>query len=316
MTQQAQGSKGQLNMCFESAYGTTPETPSGILLPIHTSEIKSTRGLNESKVIRNNKNPAMPSTGNIDVAGSVKIPLDQIAIGYWLKALLGAPTTTGAGDPYTHTYKPGDQPSMVLEQGFTDIGKYFLYNGCKVDKFSFELGGEGDLEVAIDIKGQKETSGDASFDSTPTLLTLTKYHQFQGSIKEAGVAIATLTKAKFDISCGLDGDSYCIGAQGLRDGLAEDVLQISGSVTALFKDTTLITKAMNTTESSLEFILTASASRTLSFLFPEIFYERSSPGISSPKGIIVELPFKAFYENAAELAAFVVTLKNGVASYA
>ncbi len=311
----AKGANVRMLLDYESSYGTTPGTPHSHVMPFYSDNVKSTQTLNEDKLIRNNRNPAQPTRGLIDVSGSVVVPIDQVLIGYWLKAMFGAPTTTGSADPYTHVFKLGqDQPSLTIERGFVDVGKFFLYNGCKVGGISFDVGGEGDPQITIDLMGAKETISGTTFDEGTTI-TLTKFNQFQAAIKEGGSTIATVTKASVKIDFGLDGDYYPIGSNGVRGAIADGIASVTGSITAWFDDDTLLNKAINGTESSLEITFSAGATRSIAFLIPELVYERSSPQVDGPKGIMIDLPFRAYWQNDASNTAFQVTLKNAQASY-
>lgn len=312
---QAQGYRGQLGMDFETTYNTTPTTPNGILMPIQSSKIKSKQNLSEDKTIRGRRDPAQPSMGNIDVAGGIAVPVDEIGIGYWLKAIFGEPVTTGTADPYTHVFKPSFvQPSLVLEQGFTDINQYFLFNGCKVGKFGISFGGDADLTANIDIVGAKETTAGTSFDTTLTQIALKKFSNFQASVMEGGESLATITKADLNIDMGLDGDTYVLGGQGFRGSVNEGLISVSGSITALFDGITLLNKAIAGTTSSIALKLTADT-HSLEFNLPEVMYERDSPTIDGPKGVLVDLSFKAFYRASVENSVIVVTLVNGQATY-
>ncbi|AIF52003.1 phage tail tube protein [Pelosinus sp. UFO1] len=312
---QAQGYRGQLAMDFETTYNTTPAVPNGILMPIQSSKVKSKQNLSEDKTITGRRDPAQPSMGFIDVSGSIAVPVDELGIGYWLKAIFGDPVTTGASEPYTHVFKPGlSQPSLVLEQAFPDIGQYFLFNGCKVGKFGISFGGDGDLTANIDVMGAKETISNASFDTTLTPIPLTKFGNFQASITDNGVSLAVVTKADLNLDMGLDGDTYVLGSGGFRGSVNEGIIGVSGNVTALFTDATLLNKAMAGTTSKIALKLT-NGTHSLEFKIPELMYERNSPTIDGPKGVVVELSFKGFYRNSVENAVIVVTLVNGQATY-
>lgn len=312
---QAKGSNSQVVIDFESTFGQTPASPNGVLVPINSCGIRSQQNLNESSVIRGNRNPVAPIAGNIDVSGSITVPVDKRAFGYWLKALCGAPTTTGAG-PYTHIFKPGNiQPSLVVEKGFKDINLFALYNGCKINQFSMSLGGDGELTANFDLLGAKETIDDTSFDNTPTAVSLDPFGNFQGAVKEGGATIATLTAVELAVACNLDGEQYCIGGQGFRNDIPEGMLQVTGSITALFENDTLLNKAISGTESSLEITLT-NGEHSLNILIPELKYERNTPGIEGPQGISIQLPFRAYLDNNTDGTSIKFTLVNDVASYA
>ncbi len=312
---QAKGFKAQLVAAFESAYGQTPASPAGIKLPVNTAQVKSKQNFIEANTITGRRDPSEPLRGNVDVSGAIVVPVDEVAIGYWLKAMFGAPTTTGSADPYTHVFKPGlTQPSLVLEQGFTDIGVYELFNGCKVSKFGLTLGGDAELVANIDVLGAKETVATAAFAATPTSPVFNRFSNYQATIQEGGANIATVTNATVNIEFGLEGDNYAVGNAGCRSELPEGLMKISGNIKAFFDSKTLLDKALNGTESSLSFKLTNGA-HSLELLLPEVVYERNSPGIEGSKGILIDLPYRAFFGNNAQNAALVATLKNGQVSY-
>lgn len=310
---QAQGYRGRLALAYESAYGITPTSPSGFIMPITSSKIVAKQTLIEDKTIRGIRDVAPPGLGNIDVQGPVVVPIDEINIGYWLKALFDTPTTTGSADPYTHVFKPGfTQPSMCLEQQFPDLGQYFLYNGCKVSKFTaaFEVN-NNDLQASIDIMGSKETPETVSFLSTPSTNPMTKFGAFMASIKDGGSTLADVTKVDLTIDTGLDGTVYTLGSGGFRGSLPEGMLAISGTVTAIFDSMALLNKAISGTTSSIELNLSNSLTEhSLNILLPEVIYERTSPGIDGPKGVSIALPFKAFYNTNPNGVSIVATLIN------
>ncbi len=311
---QARGRKSQLVMAFEETFGQTPAVPEAVVLPFESCNIRANQTLNEDNTIRNNRNPAQPSRGFVDVSGTTVVPVDAIAFGYWLKALFGAPTTTGDG-PYTHVFKPAEsQPSMVLERGFTDIGKYALANGCKVSSMSIDIGGEGDQNASIDIMGASEVLGDASFAATPTTLSLVKFNRFQAAVSVGQALAAKITAGNVAFNAALDGNQYLIGGQGFRGDIPEGIFQPSGSITALFEDLSLLDMAVNGTETSISFKWT-NGPNSLEIKFPEVIFERTSPPIEGPQGVVVELPFRAYYNDAEEEASVVITLVNDHVSY-
>lgn len=311
---QARGRKAQLLLDYETTFGQDPATPVGKQMPFNTCSLRGARNLVEDGVIRNTRNPAQPSRGNQNVEGDVVVPVDVIGIGYWLRAMFGAPTTTGVG-PYTHTFKPGDsQPSLVLAKEFMDVGQYLKYNGCKISKMAVTFGGDGELTMTLTIMGAKETVGVSSYDATPDAITLTRFNQFQATIQEGGVACAIGTEVRLEVDFDLDGDQYVIGGGGIRGDIPEGMVKPSGSITALFQDATLLNKAVNGTESSLKVTLT-SGTNSLEILIPELIYEQQSPGVEGPRGIRIQLPFRGYYEDSAEAAVIQVKLTNGQATY-
>lgn len=304
-------------MDYESAFGTNPTTTAGKKLPFNALEVTGSQNLIDPATITGTRNPVEPGKGNLAVDGNITVPMDLDAIGYWLKAIFGAPTTTGASAPYTHVFKVGNvQPSFVLEKGFTDIAQYFRYNGCKVSTFKVSFGGDGELTAQMDVMGAKETISSSEYDSTPDEIVSNRLNNFQASLKEGGVAIATATTGEMNLDMGLDGDQYTIGANGSRGDIPEGILNVTGTLKTLFQDATLINKGANNTKSSLEIAFTKSASESLTFEYPEIIYERKTPTISGPAGVVAELSWRAFNATDSDKSVVIVTLVNSVASYA
>ena len=312
----AKGYQSQVAMDFETTFGTDPGAPNGLAIPVNTFDVKGSRNLNSAQTIVGTRNPVEPFVGNNQVNGSAVIPVDVLAMGYWLKAMFGAPTTSGSG-PYTHTFKLGTtQPSLVLEKKFaTATASYMKMNGCKVSKFSLSAGGDGELTANVDIEGAKETVGTTAYDATLTAIALTRFNQFQAAIKEGGSTLANATAFSFDLDLGLDTDVYVIGGNGYLGDLPEGVASVGGTLTTLFENTTLLTKAINNTETSLEISFT-NGTNILRFTFPEVLLQMNTPGITGPQGIRLELPWQAYYGNHADATAVKVELINGQASYA
>ncbi len=313
------GRKGHLFMFFEDTFAENPAEINAFKVPFITSEIQAKQSFVQEEVIRNSRNPLPSGRGFVDVSGSIAVPVDEVGMGFWFKAMFGNPTTTEItpGILYSHVWKLLDElHSLGLEQGFNGKSKYFLYNGCKVSKIAIELGGEGNLNATIDIAGAKETSGDISVDIDPTVIPLYRFNNFQGMIKEGGVTIAIVTKATLDIDFDLETgeETYPIGSGGYRTNIPEGIAKITGTLTTFFEDDDLLTKGSNGTETSLELGL-VKGDKELSFYMPQIQLERTSPSISGGKGVMLEFNYEAYENGNAEGTALVVTLKNEQETY-
>lgn len=313
---QAKGALAQIIMDFEAVYGANPGAPNGRRMPFVSTTMKASQALNDDEIIRASRSPAPPTAGNIDASGNIVVPIDKRAIGYWLTAMFGNPVTTGAADLYTHVWKLGDsQPSFLLEKGFTDINQYFLYNGCKVGKAAFSFGGDGAQRMTLDLQGAKETIAAASYDATPLDTVLDYFNSFHLSMKEGGANIAYIKEASLDLDFGLDADQFPIGSAGVRTNILEGIVNPTGSLNAFFMDAVLLNKAVQGTETSLEWKWVA-GSHSLEFVLQEVLLERNSPEISGRGGVSVSLNYRGYHQNHADGSAVKVTLVNDVASYA
>jgi len=312
----ARGYKSKLVLDFETTFGQDPASPSGLIMPVNKATIGAQQNQNEASTLTGRRDKTEPILGNIDVSGDVEVPIDVIGTGYWLKGLFGAPTTVDNLDgTYTHTFKVVEtQPSMVIEKGFPDVPSYFKYNGVKINGLQFEFGGDGELTMSLTLVGTTETVSSTEYDASATAVILTRFQNFQASIKEGGVTLGNVTQGNLSLEAGLDTEIYLIGGQGTRGRLVEGDFAISGAITTLFEDEGILNKAVNSTESSLEITFT-NGTNVLSFLIPELKYQRTSPTIEGPQGVVFETPFNAYYSDAAENSSIVVTLTNTQTSY-
>ncbi|NPU85553.1 MAG: hypothetical protein HPY65_13835 [Syntrophaceae bacterium] len=152
---QAKGSKGRLGYQEETAFGIMPASFALKNLYFVSESLSEKINAITSDVIRDSRNPVMPVRGNRDVSGTIKTQLAP-SLGTLLRAALGANTTTGASSPYTHTMKVGDLPSLFFEKGFTDLGAYLLFAGCKVNRLSISAKPEGYQDISFDVFGAYE----------------------------------------------------------------------------------------------------------------------------------------------------------------
>lgn len=307
---QAKGVNSKLIIDFEETFGQNPAAANGLQMPFNSVSVSSKQNLIDPGTITGSRNAVEPAKGNIDVTGGVTVPVDLRAFGYWLKGCFNSPVTTGSAVPYTHKFKIGaTQPSMVIEKQFPDVNKYMLANGLKINSLKLSFGGDGELTADFELIGAKESLNSTPYDDTPIPVVLHRVGNFQAKIKENGVELANVTQGDFTINFGLDNNQYVIGSGGTRGDIPEGMVKISGNIKTLFSDSVMLDKAVNGTKSNLE-IEFIDGNQSLGFMFPEVIYERQTPGISGPAGVLVELNFQAFHATDVNKSAVVVTLKN------
>jgi hypothetical protein len=304
----------------EDEFKTEPTTPEAQRLYLSSESISLSRGNESSDVMRGgNRNPTRPGRGLTDVAGDIVTELQAyIAILYY--GVLGTVATTGAG-PYVHTFKIGTAlPSFLIERKYPTLGKFARYRGFKFGKMSMDVTTRGFQKITFSGNGAVETIEDVAFDDSP--LDLGKV-SFDGRsimvIEEGGQPCAVISKISgLTIDNGLDlgEENYVLGGDGTRDSIPDGETKVTGTVTALFKDLTLYNKAVNGTESSIRVKFAfgdgngTAGNESLELKIPELVYSPKTPPIAGPKGIRVELPFEAYYDNSAEATALQLILKN------
>ena len=164
----AVGARTKVLMDVETSYGVAPTTPGGVLLPINSFSLKPSRAKNTPGTLTGRYDPAEPFDGNLEVSGGVVVPVDARAFGHWLRAMFGAPATTGTGEPaaapFTHVWKSNkDMPSLVMQATYGDI--YGQFVGCKVSSLAMQAGGDGELTATVNMLGRDADYVDADYNA-------------------------------------------------------------------------------------------------------------------------------------------------------
>jgi hypothetical protein len=185
--------------------------------------------------------------------------------------------------------------SFTIERDFADIGQYLRYSGVEFDGFDIDVKAEGIVPIVFNVIGKDQTSAaviitGATYTAAPTN---SPYDGFSGTIKEGGTTIAVLTEVKATLKNNL-APIYVVGsASTLEPSIGKSML--SGSITAYFQDTAMLSKFVNETESSIEFTLT-DGTRSYDILIPRVKYTGAPPNVSSDKPITLAMPFTALLD--------------------
>ena len=310
----AYGANAQLLGKFETVYGTPP-TGNFIKFPFVSSDLGSEQGLIASDLLGQGRDPSQPIRDVIRVEGNVVVPVDLRNFGHWLKALLGAPTTTGTG-PYTHTFASGaaSLPSIALEVGMPDVPIYFTEAGVRVNSAQLSFSRSGAANATLNCIAQGETDAGVTGGGTPTTAAFTRFNQFQTSIKKDGVQLGNVTGAQLTYSNNLE-RIETIRSDGKIDGADPTIAALTGNIEVRFADTTLIDAATDNTPLELAFAYTIDADKSLTFTAHEVYLPKPKLAISGPGGVQATFDWQAA-KATSPARMLTVVLKNDVASYA
>ena len=311
----AYGWNTALLLVYESAYGTSPGG-NFQTLPFIECDLGAEQGLIDDDVLGLGRDPQAPSRDLVRVGGQVTVPLDVRSLGFWLKLVLDAPVTTGAG-PYTHTFVSGvtaGLPSASIEIGIPDVPTYFLYEGVKAESIRFELSRTGNARAVIQLAGQKETKNATSKGGTPAASpAMSRFNQVQGSIQRNTVDLANVVSSNIEYRNNLESVDT-IRADSLVEGQDEGIAALSGSITQRFASTTLYDDAVAATALDLDMIYTIDASNKLTIAAQSAHLPRVKNPIRGPGGIEATFDFQGA-DDAGEGEMMEVVLINDVVNY-
>lgn len=310
----AYGANAKLIAAFETTYGVVP-TDGYTQIPFSKYDVSASQGLIDDDLLGNGRDPSKPSLDAVNVGGNISVPVDARSFGFWLKAALGAPVTTGT-TTLLHTFKSGAQsiPSLCLQVQNPEIPLYRSHMGARVDSIDIDLQRTGLTTAQIALIAQGENKDLASSDSTLTTYDSGRFSSFNGFIKKDGAAMGRVVSAKLKYSNGLD-KIETIRSDGKLDGVDPTNTMAEGSITVRFDSTALFDSASAGTPVKLEFGYDAGTDKKLNFIVHEAYLSRPGIPIDGPKGIQVTFDFKGA-KNAAEGCMMTVELTNDVSDYA
>lgn len=240
------------------------------------------------------------TSADVFVLRVAELPAAVTVIGT-TKKITGAPI-------YTHVFKVGGQlPSYTIEKQFLDLGQYFRYNGCKANKMTLNVTPSGFQDMTVDFMGAEEAVFTSPYTSGGYDADLGKV-VFDGfsiaTVEEGGVACGFATGIDgLTIDNDIDGTSYVIGGAGVRRYLPAGVVKVTGTLKTLFEAMDSYNKALNNTETSLKVVyqvgtgVGTAGNEKVTLFIPELLLKPQAPVITGPKGVLVELPFEAYYDN-------------------
>ncbi len=307
----------------ETTYKSTPGSPSATKFYYTTESVRLNRNLISSKALRGSRQAFMPVRGNVDITGDINFELNP-QMGKFMKHIFGGYVPTGSSAPYTHTFSVGTLPvGLVMEKQFVDLTtpKFFKYNGLKINSFKLSAKTEGMIDCSVSLIGAKETVSNSAFGvaSDPGY---TPFDGFSGKLYVNGVSQSVITEIDLTLENGLDGNSYVFGSSGERVALPEGEAKVTGTFKALFDSIDLYNYAINHQEIgiSIEFSLGdgtggSAGNEKLTFYMDECLLKPQAPVVSGPTGLLVELPFEAFYGNDSDANMFRAVLLTATASF-
>lgn len=326
MSDQVAGIKGRFALYNEAAYNQALVAPEGWKLYLRSFGLKPRQNRLDSQILNGVRARSRPTAGNITVDGDLVTEIAAESIGPILRHALGDYDVDGGG-PYTHTLRIGDlPPGMLLEKDHGDVitgsGRFERYSGSRVSKAIFNFPQEGFPLATFSILGAKMTPAAAILDASgvPWDAGHVSFSAFEGSLEEGGAPLAVVKACRIELDNDLDDSSYVWGGAGVRRRAKEGYATVSGELTALFEDYSLLTKAIEGTETSLKVILSRGSgngsdeNEYIDFFVRQMLYELTSAPIEGPRGLEVTLPFKGYASEDLSEPGLDITIKNEVPS--
>lgn len=320
MAGQVRGTDTSILLFEETVYSVEPGTPAGTKLYYNTFGVQKTQTLTQSNVLGQGRQRLRPGRGKIQVGGPLTAEIAAENAGLVCKHLLGSVSTTGAG-PYVHEITPGSLPiGLHVERDYGSVisgsGRFGKFTGIRIGSCGFVLPEEGACFMNLQLLGADVVEASATLDASPTDNGFTMFAGADWTLDEGGSALATATNVTFNVNNELDASVY--GRAAARRGLPEGFVTITGSLSALFEDTTITAKAFAATESSLKGIMSrgdglgSAGNESMELFVQQLEYAPTSPPIEGPNGVRQSFDFTGYLSGATD--SMKITIKNPVAT--
>lgn len=292
----AQGSRSSLAYIAETAFGTTPATPTFAYLPFNTHSIDLSKDRVEGNEIQSDRMTRVDRHGNKQAGGSVEVDLRKGDFDEFIESAFFSSFSTDV-------IKVGTTPKyFTIEDAAEDISQYRLFKGMAVGGMSVSIAPNQMVSTTFDLVGKEMTQGSStgSTGGTPTAATSNQpFDSYSGTISDGGSAVSIVTSIDFSIQNSL-APTFVVGsdaAQSLEYGRAV----VEGTMTVYYEDATLINKFLNETESSIEVSVDdPTGTNSYTFLFPRVKYNGASVPVQNPQSRLITMPFVALYDGTED----------------
>jgi Phage tail tube protein len=290
------GAQSRLVYIPESTFGLTPATPTMKNLRYNTHTLELTRTNLVSGEIRGDRGVHDFRLGQKDVIGDVVCELNYTDVDPLIElAFCGTWTTEAAGTP--NTLKVGStKRSWTLEAGDLDTSIYRLYKGCFISKMALSIKPAAMVTATFTWMGQDmvDSATTAANGAITASTTNSPMDSFSGSLKEGGSTLGYITGLDITLDNGATAPQV-VGANKIPDFFLGRA-NITGTLSALFPDKTLLDKFIAETETTIDVTLGGlPANKTMEFNLVRVKYTKAAAPISNEAGIIQTLPFQALY---------------------
>ena len=288
----AQGSRSSLAYIAETAFGTTPSTPTLANLPINSHSLDLTKDRVEGNEIQADRMSRVDRHGNKQAGGSIEVDLRK---GDYDELLESAFFNSYATD----VLKVGTTPKYFsMEDAANDINQFRMFTGLAVSSVNFSIAPNQMVTSTFEMvgKGMTQAATTGSTGGAPTASsTNSPFDSYSGTISDGGAGISIVTSIDFSLTNSL-APTFVVGAdnaQSLEFGRAV----VEGTMTVYYEDQTLINKFLNETESSIEVSIDdPTGANPYTFLFPRVKYNGASVPLQNPQSRLITLPFVALYD--------------------
>ena len=316
----ARGDRAKFLSRRQASFGAAEAAAAGAfyLLPFYSYNVLPSGEQTNDEAIQGDAFPGDTVAGLRNLAGGMEVPMGLDSIGWHLAQLLGLPETTGTG-PYTHVFTAKANPAILLAThgiSHTDTVAHFVQDSLAIAGLEITAQKNGTRQrVTLNMVGREEVKAGATLDASPVAFSPDPVPVgFQGGLTLDGND-AAVTQASLTLNTGREADQETMNGLATADDISPGMWDLSGSLTARFRNTTLYDAASAGTPLSLVLSWPMNAGYSLIVRVPSITLERNGLPIDG-RGVISQNFNWRANRPAVGQELFEVTLINSTSDYA
>lgn len=251
-----------------------------------------------------------------------EVPLGMSSLGYWLKTMFGAPTTSNGTTHWQHLFRATANPTLVwatLQKYLPDIAKGYRCKSAMMTGFSVSSRKIG-RRARMSIEGimVSETKNNVEADTAGIDLSATDVMPvgFEGKVQVDGVDLSSAVIG-IDFTCrnGVQLDQELMNGIATAGDFLPPQYAVEGSLTLRVQDTTFYDYAVAGTKIALKATFTLSTDARVIFTMDDVKLSRSSPVVSGPGPLTETYNFVAGKPSSGSLYPMEVHLRNPLTDY-
>lgn len=317
----ASGLASQLGIIAESTFNTYSAPTRFYEYVNETVQLQiervETKGLRAGRRVAQRWNPGVQR-----VIGDVLMELAPQNFGLWFKHMFGGFADAGAGDPWTHTYTPGDLSGLSLSiqiarPDISGVVRPFSYTGCVIPSWELDCATNQFAMLKVNIYGANEdTTQGLATASYPA--TLTPFIFTNASLTIAGSSY-DVKNLKLQGNNGMAINRHFLRAATPAQpkiGLESQRRSYTGTLTSDFIDLTAYNRFVQGVESALVMTFDTGATPARKLVITmNVRYEGQTPNVKGEQLLDLTLPFEVSGNGVATDAAMITAvLTNGEAT--
>lgn len=280
------GAAHALAYVAESTYGTTPGTPEMVALRHTSCDIPLARDTMASEEARSDYEVSEARSLADKVNGSIGFELSYGEYDPLFAAVM-------RGSWATNVLKNGVlRPSFTFEEQLLDISKYAVATGMMLDGMSLSLKANSIITGSFSLVGSGKTYGTTPLDATITASQdNAPMDAFSGVMKAGGTEVSVITGIDLNIANGLSAN-FVLGRKTAHSQNYSK-RKVTGKLTALFEDLTLLDLFLADAYSSVEVTMGNGTAKSYKLLLPKVKYTSGGHPQQGDGPIILNMDFQA-----------------------